>query len=48
VESLCFGMSGMIHGTLDWLGIDANVAVAEEQCIASGADQCEFRIAAGE
>jgi hypothetical protein len=46
LERLCFSMAGMIRGTLDWLGLDPQIDVAETQCIANGAGQCEFRIAA--
>lgn len=45
-ECLCYGMTGIIRGTLDWLGIDSEVAVLETHCIAYGADHCEFQVAA--
>jgi hypothetical protein len=41
---LCYGMTGMIRGMLDWAGAEERWRVTETACMAGGADRCTFRI----
>ncbi len=41
---ICYSITGMLRGALDWLGIDPAVPVTETGCIAGGAAGCDFSI----
>jgi predicted hydrocarbon binding protein len=41
---ICHSVGGMWRGALDWLGIDPDIPVAEEVCLASGGAGCVFSI----
>jgi predicted hydrocarbon binding protein len=41
----CHGVSGMLRGVLDWIGVDPAARVAEDECAGSGAGACRFSIA---